>query len=413
MRRGFVAVGIYGVLTVALLWPVLAHFGSVFPHDAGDPVLNAWILWHDSQFTPLTHAWWNGPMFFPMADSLALSELLLSLVPISWLAQAITHNPVAAYNAVFALSFPLCGLAAYALARDIAGREDAALVGGLAFLFAPYRAEQLSHIQVLALLLDTARAPRSPPVREGPSLEMARAVWRRLAGAGARERLCDVSRLGAGRALDCVVHASAPVGRARHRRVGRRGGADAADPPEVQRGARRAAPDPRHQRGEAVRRRRRRFPVGGARPRALGRTTGSRPSRDSGISRPHHDSHRACCAPGRTGGAQGATRAAGPMATRLYSHLGGSRPGRVQRLPDWSVGVRPAHGARLPQAVFHSGGGTSGGVSRRALDAADVAPAFGCRVLPAGRGSDVRARPRSRAAPPGAADAVPNRRMRG
>ena len=150
MRRGFVAAGIYGALTVALLWPLLAHFGAMLPHDAGDPVLNTWILWHSSVTLPLTGAWWNGPMFFPMADSIALSEVLLSVLPIAWPVHALTHNPVAAYNAVFAVSFPLCGLAAYALARDVTGREDAAIVGGLVFMLAPYRAAQLSHVQVLS-----------------------------------------------------------------------------------------------------------------------------------------------------------------------------------------------------------------------------------------------------------------------
>jgi|KBSMisStaDraftv2_1062788.scaffolds.fasta_scaffold16291_3 F5/8 type C domain len=150
MRRGFVAAGLYGGLTVALLFPLLGHFGSAFPHDPGDPILNTWILWHGARTLPLTHAWWNGPMFFPMADSIALSEVLLSSLPISWVVQALTHNPVAAYNVVFALSFPLCGLGAYFLARELTGREDAALVGGLAFMLAPYRAEQLSHLPVLS-----------------------------------------------------------------------------------------------------------------------------------------------------------------------------------------------------------------------------------------------------------------------
>jgi hypothetical protein len=150
MRRLLAAAAVYGVITALLLLPLLARFGSALPHDAGDPVLNTWILWHSGRVLPLTRAWWSGPMFYPMADSLALSELLLSLVPIAAVVQWLTHNPVAAYNAVFVLSFPLSGLAAYALARDLTGRTDAALVGGLAFMLAPYRAEQLAHVQMLS-----------------------------------------------------------------------------------------------------------------------------------------------------------------------------------------------------------------------------------------------------------------------
>ena len=150
MRRGLTAAGIYAVLTVVLLAPLWSQFGSAFPHDAGDPILNTWIFWHGSRTVPLTAAWWNGPMFFPAPASIALSELLLSVLPISWLVQAVTHNPVAAYNAVFALSFPLCALAAWALARELTGRDDAAMVGGLVFMFTTYRAEQYSHVQVLS-----------------------------------------------------------------------------------------------------------------------------------------------------------------------------------------------------------------------------------------------------------------------
>ena len=150
MRRGLTAAGIYVLLTVVLLAPLWGQFGSAFPHDAGDPVLNTWIFWHGSQTAPLTSTWWNGPMFFPAPNAIALSELLLSVLPISAPVQALTHNPVAAYNAVFALSFPLCALAAWALARELTGRDDAAVVAGLVFMFTTYRAEQYSHVQVLS-----------------------------------------------------------------------------------------------------------------------------------------------------------------------------------------------------------------------------------------------------------------------
>jgi hypothetical protein len=150
MRRGLAVLVCFAAVAVALLFPLFSQFGSAFPHDAGDPVLNTWILWHESRHLPLSHAWWNGPIFYPAPDTLAFSEVLLSLLPLSALVQALTHNPIAAYNAVFVATFPLCGLAMYLLARDLAGRVDAAVVAGLAFMLAPYRAEQLAHVQVLA-----------------------------------------------------------------------------------------------------------------------------------------------------------------------------------------------------------------------------------------------------------------------
>ena len=66
--------------------------------------------------------------------------------PVYWL----TGSTVVAYNAALLLSFPLCGLAAYLLAYELTGRRDASWIAGLAFAFAPYRLDHLSHVQVLS-----------------------------------------------------------------------------------------------------------------------------------------------------------------------------------------------------------------------------------------------------------------------
>ena len=142
--------GVYTAITIALTYPLLRYLSSAFPHDSGDPALNTWILWWSTQRVPLTAAWWNAPMFHPMAGAMALSELLIGLLPITAVVQLITQNPLVGYNIAFVLSFPLCGLAACALAFELTGRRDAAIVAGLAFAFAPYRMGQLAHVQVLS-----------------------------------------------------------------------------------------------------------------------------------------------------------------------------------------------------------------------------------------------------------------------
>jgi F5/8 type C domain-containing protein len=150
MRRWLAPTFLYVAITVAMAYPVIRHVGSVIPHDLGDPVLNTWLLWWSSKQLPLTAAWWNAPMFFPAPDVMALSELLIGLLPITVVVQWLTHNPSAAYNVAFLLSFPLCGLAAYALALELTERRDASLLAGLAFAFAPYRMGQLAHLQMLS-----------------------------------------------------------------------------------------------------------------------------------------------------------------------------------------------------------------------------------------------------------------------
>jgi hypothetical protein len=159
MRRWPAAGLVYLALTAILALPLLRAFGSVIPHDAGDPILNSWILWWSTRAVPFSRAWWDAPMFFPMRHALALSEVLVGLLPLSAPVQAITGNPLAAYNVAFLLSFPLSALAARALALEVlrdggrataGGGQLAAFAAGLAFAFAPYRMGQLAHLQMLS-----------------------------------------------------------------------------------------------------------------------------------------------------------------------------------------------------------------------------------------------------------------------
>src|SRR6187401_1117677 len=82
-RAWAVASVIYVVLAVIYCWPALREIGAVLPNDTGDPGLNSWIMWWNTQAMPLTARWWNAPIFFPMPGAFALSETLLSLAPIS------------------------------------------------------------------------------------------------------------------------------------------------------------------------------------------------------------------------------------------------------------------------------------------------------------------------------------------
>ena len=140
----------YMAVTAVLAFPLLRHLASLVPSDPADPVLNAWILWWNTQAIPFTERWWSPPVFYPLPNTLAFSEHLFGIsllsTPVYWL----TGSPVVAYNVAFLLTFPLSGLAAYWLGLELTGRRDAAWIAGLAFAFAPYRMDQLAHIQVLA-----------------------------------------------------------------------------------------------------------------------------------------------------------------------------------------------------------------------------------------------------------------------
>ena len=107
----------YCGLTLVLTYPLARRLGSALPGDLGDPVLNTWILWWNTQALPLSDRWWSPPIFFPIADTITFSENLLGLLPLSAPVQWLSGNPILAYNVAFLLSFPLSGLSAFLLCR--------------------------------------------------------------------------------------------------------------------------------------------------------------------------------------------------------------------------------------------------------------------------------------------------------
>lgn len=150
LRKPLGALLVYGLLTAILGRHVLAQLGLSIANDPGDPLLTAAILHWNAHHIPWSDAWWQFPIYYPTRDTLAFSEHLLGLsviaTPIEWL----TGNPVASYNLTMLLTFPLCGIAMYALVYRLTRSAGGAFVAGLAYAFAPYRISNLPHIQMLA-----------------------------------------------------------------------------------------------------------------------------------------------------------------------------------------------------------------------------------------------------------------------
>jgi F5/8 type C domain-containing protein len=143
-----IALAGYASLTLVLTWPLARRLATVVPHDVGDPLLTTWILWWNAHTTPLTARWWDAPMFWPMKGSIALSEHLLGLSIVASPLQWLGAEPIAAYNVLFLVSFPLCAMAAHALGHTLTGRHDAAALAGLSFAFNPFKTSHLPHLQI-------------------------------------------------------------------------------------------------------------------------------------------------------------------------------------------------------------------------------------------------------------------------
>lgn len=140
---------LFVAVALAWTWPLVTRLSWRIPHDPGDPVLNTWILWWNTQALPFSSAWWSPPVFYPMPGAFALSEHLAGIAPFTAPLHALGLSPLAAYNAALILCTWLSGWFAFLLGRRLTGSTAAGIIAGLAFGIAPYRASQLSHLQVL------------------------------------------------------------------------------------------------------------------------------------------------------------------------------------------------------------------------------------------------------------------------
>ncbi|HEX6975527.1 MAG TPA: hypothetical protein VF147_14075, partial [Vicinamibacterales bacterium] len=148
-RANLAIAALFLLFAIAWTWPLAPNLSARVPHDPGDPLLNAWILWWNTQAVPFTARWWSPPIFYPMPGAFALSEHLFGIALFTTPMQWAGLNALAAYNAALILSFALSGFFAFLLGRRLTGSTLAGLCAGLAFGFAPYRASHLSHLQVL------------------------------------------------------------------------------------------------------------------------------------------------------------------------------------------------------------------------------------------------------------------------
>jgi hypothetical protein len=147
--RRLVVFALYAAVALAWTWPVPTHLASRVAFDPGDPFLNTWILWWNAHAVPFTDAWWNPPIFYPMRGALALSEHLAGIGFFTTPILLLGGTPALAYNIALLLSCALSGLFAYLLVEHLTRSPLAAGCAGLSYAIAPFRAGQLSHLQVL------------------------------------------------------------------------------------------------------------------------------------------------------------------------------------------------------------------------------------------------------------------------
>jgi hypothetical protein len=157
-RDALAAVAAYGLLTLAMTWPLARSLARDLPADLGDPLLNCWILAWDCEHIlravtghlGALREYWNANIFSPHPLALAYSEHLTAQAVMVLPVYAITRNPILTYNVAFLSTFLLSALGMFLLVQNLTGCRSAAFLAGVAYGFAPYRFGTLSHLQVLS-----------------------------------------------------------------------------------------------------------------------------------------------------------------------------------------------------------------------------------------------------------------------
>jgi hypothetical protein len=148
-RPWLLALAFYCVWSLVATYP-LALAPANHLDNWGDAAFNTWVMaWDLHQLPRDPLHLFDAPIFYPAHDALALSDTMLGQAIEALPVVALTGNYVLAYNVTVLLSFVLCGLGAYLLARE-AVSPAASLVAGAVYAYSFFRVGEYLHLQILS-----------------------------------------------------------------------------------------------------------------------------------------------------------------------------------------------------------------------------------------------------------------------
>ena len=119
--------------------------------DLGDPLYFAWQLaWVRHALANDPGTLWTTPAFRQAPDNLAFTDTVLGYTPLGLFVGNGQAGALALLNLATLASWVLAVVGAYALARALGTGRLAALVAGGGFGFAPWRLQQIIHINVIS-----------------------------------------------------------------------------------------------------------------------------------------------------------------------------------------------------------------------------------------------------------------------
>jgi hypothetical protein len=151
-RDAMLALMAYTAITAVMFWPVLRGLSDTFPVDLGDPPNESWLVaWGVHALTTAPGQLLQGNIYFPHAHALIYNDNMLGLLPIATPVYLLSgHNTALTYNVLYLLSFVLCGVFTFLLARRLTGSVPGAFLAGIIVAYSPYRMVHLSHLNQLS-----------------------------------------------------------------------------------------------------------------------------------------------------------------------------------------------------------------------------------------------------------------------
>jgi len=138
---------LFTALTVFMTWPQALHLGSQATQHQ-DVFFNMWRLRWIAHALVTRAPLFDGNIFFPEHDTLALSDAMLfeglAASPLLWAGLP----PVLVHNIMMFAGMALSALGMYALVCYLTRSRGAAVLAAIVFAFAPYRFEHVMHMEL-------------------------------------------------------------------------------------------------------------------------------------------------------------------------------------------------------------------------------------------------------------------------
>jgi len=151
LRSRWLVLLLYGVLAVAMTWPVVAQLGSHVPGGTSDLWVHQWTFWWVKKSliagqSPLH----TDLLFYPQGVSLAYQNMAWLNIA-AWLPLQAILGATTAYSLIYLTVFVLNAFSMYLLACDTVDSAPAAIVAGVVFGFWPYTLSHYGHPNMMVV----------------------------------------------------------------------------------------------------------------------------------------------------------------------------------------------------------------------------------------------------------------------